>query len=138
MNCHARQNHPATRFHLSGPGLRSFNAIISTWGLDRSVQQLILGSPSITTFRVWRQAARNHQHVNLSTDALKRIDAVLRIQDALWALFPNDAGYNWLHSANKAEMFRGQAPINLLRAGTLDGITTVRKFLEAVRDGMQR
>ena len=126
-----------SRRRLSGPGLRTFNAIADLWDLTQSDRVLVLGSPSRSAYYGWLKAAREHADVVLSVDTLARISAVLGIHKALKILFATEReGIEWLRGPHKAVVFGGRPPLDLVTCGTQDGLMTVRRFLDAARGGV--
>jgi hypothetical protein len=128
---------PQNRRRLSGPGLRTFLAIADLWGLNEEERRLILGYPSRSTYHAWAKAAREHRDFTLDVDTLTRISAVLGIHQALGVLEENErSAIDWLRSPNRARVFGGQPPLRLVTSGMQDGLTTVRRYLDAARGGL--
>jgi uncharacterized protein (DUF2384 family) len=124
------------RARLSGPGLRTFLTIADLWGLTEAQRLLTLGSPARSTYHRWGQIVRKHGEIVLDVDVLTRISGVLGIHKALAVLFESEAdGIDWLKSPHLAPVFGGQTPLDLVTSGELDAILTVRRFLDAARDG---
>ncbi|HYI84894.1 MAG TPA: antitoxin Xre/MbcA/ParS toxin-binding domain-containing protein [Acetobacteraceae bacterium] len=122
---------------MSGPGLRTFNAIADLWDLTEGERLLVLGSPSRSTYYGWLKAAREHTDVTLSVDTLTRVSAVLGIHKALKILFATEReGIEWLRGPHRAAVFGGRPPLDLVICGTQDGLMTVRRFLDAARGGV--
>ena len=125
------------RRRLSGPGLRSFQAIADLWNLNEEERLLTLGMPSRSSYYGWVKAAREHADITLSADTLTRISAVLGIHKALQILFPTERdGLHWLRGPHGAPLFGGQPPMALVVGGTQDGLMAVRRFLDAARGGL--
>lgn len=128
---------PANRRRLSGPGLRAFLAIADLWGLTDEARLLALGSPSRSTYYGWTKSVREHRDITLDVDRLSRISAILGIHQALGVLHGSErAGVDWLRTPNAAPLFGGRAPLALIVCGTLDGLLSVRRFLDAARGGV--
>lgn len=128
---------PANRRRLSAPGLRSFLAIADLWGLNEEQRRLVLGYPSRSTYHNWAKLARAQGEFTLDVDVLARISAVLGIHQALGVLFGGEAErLAWLRGPHDAPLFGGQPPLQLVTGGTLDGILSVRRFLDAARGGI--
>lgn len=127
---------PESRRRLSGPGLRTFNAIADLWGLTEGERLRVLGSPPRSTYYGWLKAAREHANVVLSVDTLTRVSAVLGIHKALKILFATEReGIEWLRGPHRSAVFGGRPPLDLATCGTQDGLLTVRRFLDAARGG---
>ncbi len=124
------------RRRLSGPGLRTFRAIADLWRLTPEQRRRVLGMPPTMTYLAWSKAAREHRDVTLDVDVLMRISAVLGIHQALGVLHRDEQeGVAWLHSAYAVVPFDGRAPLDTVVDGTLEGLLTVRRFLDALRWG---
>lgn len=124
------------RRRLSGPGLRTFEAIADLWDLNQVERLLVLGSPPPSTYEAWLCASREHGDLTLPVETLMRLSAVLGVHKALQILFSSEPeGVTWLCRPHAAPSFGGQAPISLLTGGTLDGVMTVRCFLDAALGG---
>lgn len=128
---------PANRRRLSAPAFRTFLAIADLWGFSEEERRLVLGYPSRSTFHGWAKRAREHEDFTLDVDTLTRISAVLGIHQALGVLYANIKDMvAWLRGTNMAAVFGGYAPLNVVTSGTLDGLLTVRRFLDAARGGI--
>lgn len=128
---------PTNRKRLSGPGFRAFLAIADLWGLSEKERRLVLGFPSRSTYHNWAKLAREHRDFTLDVDTLTRISAVLGIHQALGILYGSEQeAVAWLRDPNTATMFGGQPPIALITNGLQDGLTSVRRFLDAARGGI--
>jgi hypothetical protein len=128
---------PKNRGRLSGPGLRVFLAIADLWRLTVDERRLILGNPSRLSYKRWVRAARQHGELMLEVDTLMRISAVLGIHAALRVLNVTEReGVEWLRQPHKSPVFGGKAPLALVTSGTLDGLMTVRGFLDGARGGI--
>ncbi|MDV3252151.1 MbcA/ParS/Xre antitoxin family protein [Devosia sp. BK] len=125
------------RKRLSGPALRTFLNIAEDWGLSEEQRRLVLGYPSRSTYHNWMRLARDGGAVTLDVDALMRLSALLGVFQALGVLFATkEAGVEWLKGPHLAPVFGGQAPLALITNGSMDGITLVRRFLDAARGGL--
>ena len=129
---------PAARRRVSGPGLRSFLAIAERYGLSTQDRIALLGEPSRSTYHEWVRKAHANAALSLPLDTLTRISGVLGIHKALSILFVIEAeGMTWLKGPHRGDVFGGQAPIELMVEGGLDGILTVRRYLDAWRGGLR-
>lgn len=128
---------PANRKRLSAPGLRTFLAVADLWRLTEEQRILILGYPSRSTYQGWCKQAREHGAITLDVDVLTRISVVLGIHQALQILFDSEAaGIDWLRMPHDAPVFGGHPPLDIVTGGTLDGLLTVRRFLDGARGGI--
>lgn len=128
---------PPNRRRLSAPAFRTFLTIAERWGLNEEERRLVLGYPSRSTYHNWAKLAREQGEFTLDVDVLTRISAVFGIHQALGVLFNDVAeGLAWLRGPHEGPLFGGQPPLRLVTGGTLDGILSVRRFLDAARGGI--
>lgn len=128
---------PEHRRRLSGPAFRAFLAIADLWRLNEEQRRILIGLPSRSTYHAWARAAREHRDVTLDLDALLRLSAILGIHKALAILHREESdGVAWLRGPHQAPVFGGQAPLEVMLAGTQDALLTVRRFLDAARGGL--
>jgi uncharacterized protein (DUF2384 family) len=126
------------RRRVSGPGLRTFLTITDRYGITTQDRIALLGEPSKSTYHEWVRKAREAAPLSLPLDTLTRISGVLGIHKALGILFPIEAeAMTWLKGPHQAEVFGGQAPVDVMIGGGLDGILTVRRYLDAWRGGLR-
>ena len=126
------------RSRVSGPGLRTFLAIADRYDLSRKDQVSLLGEPSRSTYYEWVRKAQNNESLTLPLDTLTRISGMLGIHKALNVLFPIEAeAMTWLKGPHRGEVFGGQAPLEVMVEGGLDGILTVRRYLDGWRGGLR-
>mgnify|MGYP001348593761 CR=1 FL=1 len=129
-----RSINAAARRRVSGPGLRAFLAIADRYGIATRDRIALLGEPSNSTYHEWVKKARSEAALTLPLDTLTRISGFLGIHKALGILFPIEAeAMTWFKGPHFGEVFGGQAPIELATRGGLDGILTVRRYLDAWR-----
>jgi hypothetical protein len=128
----------AARRRVSGQGLRTFLAIADRYGIATRDRIALLGEPSNSTYHEWVKKARAEAALTLPLDTLIRISGILGIHKALGILFPIEAeAMTWLKGPHHGEVFGGQAPIEVAIGGGLDGILTVRRYLDAWRGGLR-
>lgn len=128
----------ATRRRVSGPGLRTFLAIADRYGLSTRDRVILLGEPSNSTYHEWVRKARAEASLVLPLDTLTRISGMLGIHKALGIIFPVEAeAMTWLKGPHRGEVFGGQAPLQVMIEGGLDGILTVRRYLDGWRGGLR-
>jgi len=126
------------RRRVSGPGLRAFLAIADLYGISTQDRIALLGEPSKSTYHEWVRKARAAEPLMLPLDTLVRISGVLGIHKALGILFPIEAeAMTWLKGPHRGEVFGGQSPVEVMIGGGLDGILTVRRYLDAWRGGLR-
>lgn len=128
----------SARRRVSGPGLRTFLAIADRFGLPTRDRVALLGEPSSSTYHEWVRKARVEAPLSLPLDTLTRISGVLGVHKALGILFPIEAeAMTWLKGPHRGELFGGQAPLEVMIGGGLDGILTVRRYLDGWRGGLR-
>jgi hypothetical protein len=123
---------PENRTRVSGPVLRTFLNIARVWNLDEEGHRQLLGKPQEGEFKLWREAAENHQALTLSMDVLLRISAVLGIYKSLRIIHQSEEeGREWLGRANRGAPFDGRSPMELMLSGFEPGLMDVRAYLLA-------
>lgn len=133
-----REINAASRRRVSGPSLRTFLAIADLYDIPTRDRVVLLGEPSNSTYHEWVRKARAEASLVLPLDTLTRISGILGIYKALGILFPIEAeAMTWLKGPHRGEVFGGQAPIDVMIEGGLDGILTVRRYLDAWRGGLR-
>ncbi len=126
-----------TRRRLGAPALRAFLAISDLWRLTEDQRRLVLGSLARSTYHKWVKTAREHGDITLDVDVLTRISAVFGIHKALGILHETETdGVAWLRGPHRSLVFGGHPPLDVVTSGTLDGLMTVRRFLDAARGGL--
>lgn len=126
------------RRRVSGPGLRTFLATADRYGIPTRDRVALLGEPSNSTYHEWVKKARAEASLALPLDTLTRISGILGIHKALGILFPIEAeAMTWLKGAHHGEVFGGQAPLEVMIEGGLDGILIVRRYLDSWRGGLR-
>lgn len=126
------------RRRVSGPGLRTFLAIADRYGIPTRDRVALLGEPSNSTYHEWVKKARAEASLALPLDTLTRISGILGIHKALGILFPIEAeAMTWLRGPHRGEVFGEQAPLEVMIEGGLDGIFTVRRYLDGWRGGLR-
>ena len=126
------------RRRVSGPGLRTFLAIADRYSIATRDRVALLGEPSNSTYHEWVKKAGAEASMALPLDTLTRISGILGIHKALGILFPIEAeAMTWLKGPHRGEVFGGQAPLEVMIEGGLDGILTVRRYLDGWRGGLR-
>ena len=124
---------PATRRRLSGPGLRTFVSIADDLDLGIDDRLTLLGEPPLSTYNGWIRKAHAYACPSLPLDTLTRISGVLGVYKAIHSRFPvKSEAMTWLKGAHHGEVFGGQPPITVMIGGGLDGILTVRRYLDGM------
>ncbi|GIX17859.1 MAG: hypothetical protein KatS3mg119_2045 [Rhodothalassiaceae bacterium] len=127
----------ADRVRLSAPALRTFRNIADQWQLTESERLALLGEPARSTYYAWLKKADQGKSLALALDMLLRISGVLGIFKALRILFPiAEQAAAWFNSPHAGTVFHGMSPREVIVQGGLDGILTVRRYLDAWRGGL--
>lgn len=126
----------ADRKRLSAPALRTFRNIADAWQLSEQERLALLGEPARSTYYAWLQKAEKGHSLALPLDVLMRISGVFGIFKALRILFPvQEEAAAWFNAPHAGTVFRGMSPRAVMVHGGLDGILTVRRYLDAWRGG---
>jgi len=135
-NVRQRRLTRADRARVSGASLRTFRNIADEWELTERQRIAILGEPARSTYHGWMKKALAGECLTLPLDTLLRISGVLGIYKALEILFPDRGQARiWLTGAHEGSVFRGASPLEFVVEGALDGILTVRRYLDGWRGG---
>lgn len=120
------------RARTSGPGLRAFVSIADRLGLNGTDRIAVLGHTARSTYYKWIRKASNYQSLTLPLDRLLRISALLGIYSSLSTLFEDEAQAKlWLEGPHQDPVFAGRSPMRCMLDDGLDGLMTVRRYLDA-------
>jgi Protein of unknown function (DUF2384) len=126
---------PERRIDLADPRMsavakKTFFRIMDLWGATNEQAQVLLGSPSRSTFFSWKK----EEGGNLSRDAFERISYMIGIYKALQILFADEARANgWVSKPNDA--FGGRSALDRMAAGNISDLHAVRAYLDYARGG---
>ncbi|MFO7854246.1 MAG: MbcA/ParS/Xre antitoxin family protein [Paracoccaceae bacterium] len=124
------------RARVGGPALRTFRGIADAWSLSERERIAVLGEPGRSTYHQWMRKAQAREPVTLPLDTLLRLSGVFGVWKALAILFEDgNQGLAWLRGAHRGTVFNGASPMTFITEGALDGILTVRRYLDAWRGG---
>jgi hypothetical protein len=114
---------------LSNVALKMFvNITENEWQLSEKEMRVLLGEPSRSTFYNWKVGKINA----LNRDTLERVSYIAGIYKALHVLFVETQQANaWIKKANTA--FAGKSALQVMLAGSIVDLATVRKYLDAQR-----
>lgn len=113
---------------LAGPGLRTFFNVAGAWKLTELEQIQILGLETSRTLQIWRDQPEQ----DIGAEALTRISYVLGIYKALHTLFGDPArADSWIQTPNQASMFAGLRPCETMCNEGLEGLRSLRTYLDA-------
>lgn len=121
---------------LSGPGLRTFEAVCDRWGLAPDERRRLLGDPLPDLYRDWHRLAsqRLDHDLALPQDALQRIAAVLAIHSSVATLYQGEE-LEWLRGRFDTPPFDGHPPLALITSGRLEDLVAVLDWLAAAGQG---
>ena len=120
------------RARTSGPGLRAFVKIADRLGLNGTERIAILGHPARSTYYRWIRKAYNRQPLTLPLDTLLRVSAMLGIFSSLSTLFEDVAQAKlWFEGPHEGPIFVSRSPMRCVLDDGLDGLMTVRRYLDA-------
>ncbi|HTV17866.1 MAG TPA: MbcA/ParS/Xre antitoxin family protein [Polyangiaceae bacterium] len=109
---------------------KTFFRIMDLWGATNEQAQVLLGSPSRSTFFSWKKGEGG----NLSRDAFERISYVMGIYKALQILFADAPQADaWVSKPNAA--FGGRSALDRMAAGNIGDLHAVRAYLDYARGG---
>jgi hypothetical protein len=126
---------PQPRIDLADPrtsavAKKTFFRVMDLWGATNEQAQVLLGSPSRSTFFAWKKGEGGA----LSRDAFERISYVLGIYKALQILFADEARADaWVSKPNEA--FGGSSALDRMVAGNISDLHAVRAYLDHARGG---
>jgi hypothetical protein len=119
------------RERLSGPGLRAFFTIMTTWRVrDEDARQLLGGVTNGPYYEMKRRPDRV-----LDVDRLTRVSLIIGIFKALGVLHSESVADRWVQLPNTNRLFGGSTPLAFMLRGGLPAIETVRRLLDARRAG---
>lgn len=113
---------------LAGPALRTFFNIARRWQLTEEQQMAILD--------VERQQLHDAKLAELASTTtgttMTRISLVLGIFRAINILLPvPERADGWVREPNRARLFGGRRPVDLIASGRLADLWAVRRYLDA-------
>ena len=109
---------------------RLFFGLWRLWGVTNELAQVLIGSPSRSTFYSWKKGEGG----NLSRDAFERVSYVVGIYKALRILFSDEARADaWVSKPNDA--FGGRSALDRMTAGNIGDLSAVRAYLDHARGG---
>lgn len=108
--------------------LKAFFKLSQAWGLTREEAQVLLGSPSESTYYRWRQG----KVASLPRDTLERISVLIGIYKALHILFPiATRADDYIRRANSD--FAGRSAMDVMLQGSVDALYQIRRYLDSWR-----
>jgi hypothetical protein len=109
---------------------KTFFRIVELWGATNEQAQVLLGSPSRSTFYGWKKGEGGI----LPRDAFERVSYVMGIYKALQILFADEGRADaWVTKPNAA--FGGRSALDRMAAGNMSDLHAVRAYLDHARGG---
>jgi hypothetical protein len=138
---HEGQTTVARRYFLSSAPLSAAALLHATrahQGVETRNRMALLGEPSNSTYHEWVNKTRAEAPLALPLDTMTRVSGVLGIHKALGILFPIEAeAMTWLRGPHRGEVSGGQAPLEVMVEDGLDGILSMRRYLDGWRGGLR-
>ncbi len=106
----------------AGAGLRTFARIVEQWRLRSADSMALLGVDSRSTYYELLKRAKTSREVKgLNRDQLDRLSYVLGIYESIRVLFPHseESRNEWVSRPNKAPLFGGRSPVDLMRSSMI-------------------
>jgi hypothetical protein len=114
----------------SAAAKKAFFRVMDLWSVTNEQAQVLLGSPSRSTFFGWKKGDGG----NLPRDTFERIGYVIGIYKALQILFSDEGQADaWVSKPNEA--FGGRSALDRMTAGNVGDLHAVRAYLDHVRGG---
>jgi uncharacterized protein (DUF2384 family) len=108
--------------------LEAFERIAHAWSLSEDERVKLLGIRDIAELR----RLRGEPSSALPTEVLERIEALLQVYQAINILLQQPArAHAWMRKPNRAPAFGGKSAMNLMLDQGVDGIRSVRSYLQA-------
>ncbi|EKT4071996.1 MbcA/ParS/Xre antitoxin family protein [Stenotrophomonas geniculata] len=112
---------------LAAPALRIFTNIARAWSLTDWEQSEILGQPVSDAFALLTTGVVDDRW----PETLERLSYVIGIYAALHTVFRDQQQADgWIRRPNQAPLFGGAPALSLMRCGRIEGLASVRKYLE--------
>lgn len=120
------------RARLSPSATRAFFNIMRAWGVRDTEARELLGGMSNGAFYALK---KNPEGKVLDQDTLTRISLLIGIFKALNVLHGRELADEWVRLPNSNRLFGGRTPLDCMRRGGTPAMQTVRRLLDARREG---
>ena len=108
--------------------LEAFERIAHAWSLSEDEKVKLLGIRDIVELR----RLQDEPSSALPTEVLQRIEALFQVYQAINILLQQPSRADaWMRKANRAPAFGGKSAMELMLDHGLDGIRSVRSYLQA-------
>ncbi|WP_277051971.1 MbcA/ParS/Xre antitoxin family protein [Zestomonas thermotolerans] len=110
--------------------LKFFFSLMDKWRCSVEEQMVLLGSIGRSTLYKYRQLPE----IRLPRDTLERVSYLMGIHKSLRILFGDKPStYEWVRKPNSEAPFNGKSALELMLAGSVVDLATVRRYLDGVR-----
>ncbi|MDT3684176.1 MAG: DUF2384 domain-containing protein [Pseudorhodoplanes sp.] len=121
----------SVRERLSPVAIHAFFAVMQTWKTGDDDARALLGNIPREDYDELRTLPRRI----LDADALTRISCLVGIYKALNILYSEELANAWVRLPSSNQHFDRQSPITYMIKGGWPAMQTVRRLLDAVREG---
>jgi hypothetical protein len=121
----------SVRERLSPVAIHAFFAVMQRWKIGDDDARALLGNIAREDY----DGLRNQPQPILDADTLTRISYLVGIYKALNILYSDNLADEWIRFPNQNPIFNGQSPLAYMIKGELPAMQTVRRLLDAVREG---
>lgn len=122
---------PSVRARLSPVAIHAFFVIMERWKIGGEDARTLLGDIASESC----DELKNQPQRMLDAYTLARISCLLGIYKALNILYSDNLTDEWIRLPNSNPVFGGQSPLAYMIKGGLQAIQTVRKLLDAIKEG---
>ena len=121
----------SVRERLSPAAIHAFFAVMRRWKIGDGDVRALLGNITREDY----DKLRNQPRRTLDADILTRISYLVGIYKALNILYSDSLADEWIRLPNHNPLFNGEIPLAYMIKGRLPAMQTVRRLLDAVREG---
>ncbi|XUU60968.1 antitoxin Xre-like helix-turn-helix domain-containing protein [Erythrobacter sp. HA6-11] len=104
----------------------------AAWDLTSAEAAALFDVPSATWSRMKADAYRG----KLDRDKVTRASLIIGIFKGLRLLFNGPLTYNWPTLPNRGAPYNGQRPVDVMIAGGIPAMASVRQHIDALRGGL--
>jgi hypothetical protein len=122
----------SVRERLSAAAIHAFFAVMQRWKIGDDDARALLGNITREDYDKLRTQSRQ----SLDANTLTRISYLVGIYRALNILYSDSLADEWIQLPNHNPLFNGQSPLACMIKDGLPATQTVRRLLDAVREGV--
>jgi len=119
------------RERLSPAAIHAFFAVMQRWKIGDGDARALLGGIAREDYDKLRDQPRR----TLDADILTRISCLVGIYKALNILYSEELANAWVQLPSSHSIFNGRSPLGYMIKGGWPAMQTVRRLLDAVREG---